>query len=152
MSSDIILSAEHISKRYEIYAKPSHRFYQCLLAGKKQFYEEFWALRDFSLTVKRGESIGIIGGNGSGKSTLLQILSGVLRSTTGSVQRLGRLSALLELGSGFHPDYTGRDNIVMAAALQGIDDHCLHEHLDEIIDFAAIGEFIDQPLKPIPAA
>lgn len=147
MSSDIILSAEHISKCYEIYTRPSHRLYQCLWAGRKKFYEEFWALRDFSMTVKRGESIGIIGGNGSGKSTLLQILSGVLRPTTGSVQRVGRLSALLELGSGFHPDYTGRENIGMAAALQGIDDDTLRKHIDEIIDFAAIGEFIDQPLK-----
>lgn len=147
MSSDIILSAEHISKRYEIYAKPSHRLYQCLWPGKKKFYDEFWALCDFSLKVKRGESIGIIGGNGSGKSTLLQILSGVLQPTTGSVRQAGRLSALLELGSGFHPDYTGRENIVMAAALQGIDDNVLRRHIDEIIDFAAIGEFIDQPLK-----
>ena len=135
MSSDIILSAEHISKCYEIYSRPSHRLYQCLWAGRKKFYEEFWALRDFSLTVKRGESIGIIGGNGSGKSTLLQILSGVLRPTTGSVQRVGRLSALLELGSGFHPDYTGRENIGMAAALQGIDDDILRKHIDEIIVF-----------------
>lgn len=147
MSSDIILTADHISKRYEIYAKPSHRLYQCLLAGRKQFYDEFWALRDFSITVKRGESIGIIGSNGSGKSTLLQILSGVLRPTTGSVRRAGRLSALLELGSGFHPDYTGRENISMTAALQGINDDVLRKHMDKIIDFAAIGEFIDQPLK-----
>lgn len=147
MSSEVLISAEHISKCYEIYAKPYHRFLQCVCAGRKQFYKEFWALRDFSMELRRGESVGIIGSNGSGKSTLLQMLAGVMRPTSGEIRRNGRVSALLELGSGFHPDYTGRENIALAASLQGISDAELKKHIDEIIDFAAIGEFIDQPLK-----
>ncbi len=147
MSSEILLEALSVSKCYELYGKPSHRLWQTLFMGKRRFYDEFWALRDISLTLRRGESIGIIGCNGSGKSTLLQMLAGTLHPTSGEVRRHGRISAMLELGSGFHPEYTGRENIVLAAALQGITDSELKKCFDEIIDFAAIGEFIDQPLK-----
>ncbi len=147
MSSEILLEASRISKCYELYGKPSHRLWQTLSMGKLCFYKEFWALREFSMTLHRGESIGIIGCNGSGKSTLLQLLTGVLRPTTGEVRSFGRISAMLELGSGFHPEYSGRENIVLAAALQGITADDLKNKFDEIIDFAAIGEFIDQPLK-----
>ena len=147
MSSDILLQAENISKSYQIYAKPHHRFLQCVCAGKKRFYEEFWALNNMSMTLKRGESVGIIGCNGSGKSTLLQLLAGVLQPTSGTITRNARIAALLELGNGFHPDYTGRENIVLSASLQGISDAELKKHMDEIIDFAAIGDFVDRPLK-----
>lgn len=147
MSSDILLHADNISKSYEIYQKPHHRFFQCVCAGRKKFYDEFWALHNMSMTLKRGESVGIIGCNGSGKSTLLQLLAGVLQPTSGAVYRYGRIAALLELGSCFHPDYTGRENIILSASLQGISDAELKKHMDEIIDFAAIGDFVDRPLK-----
>ena len=147
MSSEILLEASHLSKCYELYGKPSHRLWQTVCMGKRRFYQEFWALREVSLTLRRGESVGIIGCNGSGKSTLLQLLAGVLRPTTGEVKTGGRISALLELGSGFHPDYTGRENIIMGAALQGISDDELKRKYDEIVAFAAIGDFIEQPLK-----
>ena len=142
MSSDILLHADNISKSYEIYQKPHHRFFQCVCAGRKKFYDEFWALHNMSMTLKRGESVGIIGCNGSGKSTLLQLLAGVLQPTSGVVYRYGRIAALLELGSCFHPDYTGRENIILSASLQGISDAELKKHMDEIIDFAAIGDFV----------
>lgn len=147
MSSELLLEANHISKCYELYRKPSRRLWQTLCMGKRRFYEEFWALRDFSMTLEKGESVGIIGCNGSGKSTLLQLLAGVLQPTTGTVESHGRISAMLELGSGFHPDYTGRENIALAAALQGVSDEELNRNYDKIIEFADIGEFIDQPLK-----
>jgi len=147
MSSDLLLEAEHISKCYEIYRKPAHRLFQTVTMGRRRFFEEFWALHDFSMMLRRGESVGIIGCNGSGKSTLLQLLSGVLRPTTGTIRTYGRISAMLELGSGFHPDYTGRENIALMASIQGISDADLARKMDGIIDFAAIGDFIDQPLK-----
>jgi ABC-type polysaccharide/polyol phosphate transport system ATPase subunit len=147
MSSDIVLKVNHIGKRYEIYEAPHHRLFQTLFRGRKQFYKEFWALRDVSFEVKRGECVGIIGRNGSGKSTLLQIIVGTLASTAGDVEATGRVSALLELGSGFNPEFTGRENVYMNGAILGLSKTQMDKKFDEIAAFAEIGEFIDQPVK-----
>ena len=147
MSSDVILKVNNVGKRYEIYEAPHHRLFQTLLRGRKQFYKEFWALRDISLEVKRGECIGIIGRNGSGKSTLLQIIAGTLARTTGEVEVNGKVSALLELGSGFNPEFTGRENVYMNGAIIGLTKAEIDKKFDEIAAFADIGDFIEQPVK-----
>ena len=104
--ADIVLSVRNVSKCFEMYEKPVHRLYQTFFAGHKKFYKEFWALRDISFEVRKGECVGIIGRNGAGKSTLLQIITGTLAPTTGEVKLKGRVAALLELGSGFNPEIT----------------------------------------------
>jgi ABC-type polysaccharide/polyol phosphate transport system ATPase subunit len=147
MSSDVILRVDNVSKRYEIYDAPHHRLFQTLFHGRKQFYKEFWALRDVSFEVKRGECIGIIGRNGSGKSTLLQIIAGTLAPTVGKIEVNGRVSALLELGSGFNPEFTGRENVYMNGAILGLSKAQMDKKFDEIAAFADIGEFIEQPVK-----
>jgi len=147
MSSEIVLKVENIGKRYEIYEVPHHRLLQTLLRGRKQFYKEFWALRDVSFEVKKGECLGIIGRNGCGKSTLLQIIAGTLAPTTGSVSVNGKIAALLELGSGFNPEFTGRENVYMNGAIMGLSKAEMDQKFDEIAAFADIGEFIDQPVK-----
>ncbi len=147
MSSEIVLKVENIGKRYEIYEAPHHRLLQTLLRGRKQFYKEFWALKDVSFEVKKGETVGIIGRNGCGKSTLLQIIAGTLAPTTGSVSVNGKVAALLELGSGFNPDFTGRENVYMNGAIIGLPRKEMERKFDGIAAFADIGEFIDQPVK-----
>jgi lipopolysaccharide transport system ATP-binding protein len=147
MSSDIAIAAEGLGKCYQIYEKPIHRLKQTLYRGRRQFYREFWALRDIDLQVEKGEAIGIIGRNGSGKSTLLQLLAGTLTPTTGNVAIDGRVAALLELGAGFNPDFTGRENVFMNGAILGIERAEMERRFDEIAAFADIGDFIDQPTK-----
>ena len=147
MSSEIVLKVQNVGKCYEIYAAPHHRLLQTLLRGKKKFYKEFWALKDISFEVKKGECLGIIGRNGSGKSTLLQILTGTLAPTIGSVGVEGRVAALLELGSGFNPEFTGRENVYMNGAIMGFSRAEMDKKFDEIAAFADIGEFIEQPVK-----
>ena len=147
MSAEVVLKVENVGKRYEIYEAPHHRLLQTLLRGRKQFYKEFWALRDVSFEVKKGETMGIIGRNGSGKSTLLQIIAGTLAPTIGSVSVNGKVAALLELGSGFNPEFTGRENVYMNGAIMGLSRVEMDKKFDEIAAFADIGEFIDQPVK-----
>lgn len=146
-SDDVVLSVKNISKCFEMYEKPVHRLFQTLCAGRKQFYKEFWALKDISFDVHRGECVGIIGRNGAGKSTLLQIITGTLHPTTGMVEHKGRIAALLELGSGFNPEFTGKENVYMNAAILGLTKAETDAKYQEIVDFADIGEFIDQPVK-----
>lgn len=146
-SDDIVISVKNISKCFEIYQQPIHRLLQTLCAGTKKFYREFWALRNISFDVRRGECVGIIGKNGAGKSTLLQILTGILRPTSGSVEVHGKVAALLELGSGFNPEFTGRENVYMNAAILGLSASETSAKYQEIVDFADIGDFIDQPVK-----
>lgn len=155
MSSDIAIEVRGVSKSFQIYDKPSDRLKQFLvprlmaLFGKKHgyYFREFWALKDVSFEVKRGETVGIIGQNGSGKSTLLQLICGTLNTTAGEIITQGRIAALLELGSGFNPDFTGRENVYMNAALLGLTRQEIDEKFDEIAAFADIGDFIEQPVK-----
>jgi lipopolysaccharide transport system ATP-binding protein len=155
MSSDIAIHVQHLSKCYQIYARPHDRLKQFILPRlgrltkrpSKRYFSEFWALNDVSFTVKKGETVGIIGRNGSGKSTLLQLICGTLTPTGGTVQTYGRIAALLELGSGFNPEFTGRENVYMNAAVLGLSKEEIEARFDDIIAFADIGSYIEQPVK-----
>lgn len=142
-----VICADGISKYFEIYSKPSHRLWQMLWRGHRCFYEPFWALHDVSFSVGRGECVGIIGRNGAGKSTLLQIITGTLAPSSGSLQVRGRVAALLELGSGFNPEFTGRENVYLNAAILGLTQEEINARYEDIVTFADIGQFIDQPVK-----
>ena len=146
-SDALVLSVRNVSKCYEMYDKPVHRLWQTLLGGRKKFFREFWALRDVSFDVMRGECVGIIGRNGAGKSTLLQIITGILKPTEGSYERHGRVAALLELGSGFNPEFTGRENVILNASILGLTPEETRVRYRDIVEFADIGEFIDRPVK-----
>ncbi|THU02828.1 ABC transporter ATP-binding protein [Lampropedia puyangensis] len=147
MSSEIAISVESVSKRYEMYSKPRDRLLQFFSSGNKQYFKEFWALQKISFDVKKGETLGILGRNGSGKSTLLQIIAGTLTPTTGSVRTSGVMAALLELGSGFNPEFTGRENIYLNGVILGFSRHEMDKRFDEIVSFADIGDHLDQPIK-----
>lgn len=154
-SNDIAIRVSNLSKCYQIYNAPRDRLKQFVMprlqrmAGRNsvQYYREFWALKDVSFEIKKGETVGIIGRNGSGKSTLLQIICGTLSPTGGSIQTNGRIAALLELGSGFNPEFTGRENVYMNASVLGLSNEEIKARFDDIVDFADIGEFIEQPVK-----
>ena len=147
MSSETLLRVSGLSKCFEIYKRPIHRLYQTLCAGRRNFYKEFWALRDVNFEVQKGECIGIIGRNGAGKSTLLQLITGTLTPTSGTVETHGKIAALLELGSGFNMEFTGRENVYMNAAILGLTKEQIDQRYQEILDFADIGDFINQPVK-----
>jgi len=147
MSSDSIIRLRNVSKCYQIYENPRDRLLQMLMRGRKQYFREFWALKDLSLKVEPGEVIGIIGRNGSGKSTLLQLICGTLSPTHGDIEVKGRVAALLELGAGFNPDFSGRENIYLNATLSGLSDREIQASMNNIIDFSGIRDFIDQPVK-----
>lgn len=145
---DVVIAARGLGKMYRIYDKPQDRLKQMLLWRLGRHYgREFWALRDVSFEVRRGESVGIIGRNGSGKSTLLQIIAGTLAPSEGEVTVRGRVAALLELGSGFNPEFTGRENVFMNGAILGLSRAEMEARFDEIAAFADIGAFIEQPVK-----
>lgn len=147
MSSDIAIKVENLSKCYHIYDQPRDRLMQMLTRGRKQYYREFWALKDVSFEIKKGETFGIVGKNGSGKSTLLQMICGTLNPTSGTIQTIGRVAALLELGSGFNPEFTGRENVYLNATVLGLSHKEIDERFDKIAEFADIGDFIEQPIK-----
>lgn len=148
MSSDNSIDVVGLSKCYQIYEKPRDRLMQMLLGrGKKRFYREFWALRDVSFSIPKGKVYGILGKNGAGKSTLLQVICGTLAPTTGEVRVAGRVSALLELGSGFNPEFTGIENIYMNAQLLGLTRTEVDGKLSGILAFADIGDHVHQPVK-----
>jgi lipopolysaccharide transport system ATP-binding protein len=155
MSSEIAIKVENLSKCYQIYDQPHDRLKQFILPRlqgmvsqpSKQYFQEFWALKDISFDIKKGETVGIIGRNGSGKSTLLQMICGTLNPTGGSIQTQGRIAALLELGSSFNPEFTGRENIYLYASILGLNPEEIKSRFEEIIIFADIGEFIEQPIK-----
>lgn len=147
MSSEVVIRAANLGKVYHIYRKPADRLKQMLWRGKKKYYDEYWALREVSLEVHRGETIGIVGRNGSGKSTLLQLVCGTLTPSSGEISVRGRIAALLELGAGFNPEFTGRENVYLAASVLGLTEKEIAERFDLIAEFAAIGDFIDQPVK-----
>ena len=147
MSSDVAISVRGISKCYQIYATPRDRLFQMLARGSRRYYREFWALRDVSFEVAKGECVGIVGRNGSGKSTLLQMICGMVNPTSGTVATNGRVAALLELGSGFNADFTGRENVFLNGAILGLGRAAIGDRFDEIAAFADIGDFIEQPVK-----
>jgi lipopolysaccharide transport system ATP-binding protein len=147
MSSDIAIQLSNLSKCYQIYDKPQHRLWQGLVRGRKQFYREFWALKDVSFEVRKGETVGIIGRNGSGKSTLLQLICGTLTPNSGNIEVNGRVAALLELGAGFNPEFTGRENVYMNASILGLSKEEIDAKYRDIVAFADIGEFLNQPVK-----
>ena len=154
-SEEIAVRVANLSKLYEIYNRPQDRLKQSIYPrlrrlawqAPKNYYREFWALKDISFEVKKGETVGIIGRNGSGKSTLLQMICGTLTPTSGTVETTGRVAALLELGSGFNPEFTGRENVFMNGAVLGLDEEEISARFDDIAAFADIGQFIEQPVK-----
>lgn len=147
MSSDIAISVRNLSKTYRIFGHPGDRIKQALTLGRVPFHREFTALKDVSFEIKKGETVGIIGRNGSGKSTLLQLLCGILKPSSGSVTVNGRVSALLELGAGFNPEFTGRENVYFQGAVMGFSKPEIDSIFDDIAAFADIGEFIDQTVR-----
>ncbi len=146
MSSEIVIAARGLGKVYTIYKKPEDRLKQMLVRWKR-YYDEYWALRGVDLVVRRGETLGVIGRNGSGKSTLLQMICGTLQPSEGEVQVTGRIAGLLELGAGFNPEFTGRENVLLAALVLGLTDSEIAERFDSIAEFAGIGEFMEQPVR-----
>lgn len=147
MSQDIMINVKSLSKKYKRYASVTDGVKELLHPLRKKYHDEFWALKNVTFEIKKGESLGIVGRNGSGKSTLLQIICSILKPTKGEVNVNGRVSALLELGSGFHPQFTGRENIYLSAALMGFTKEETDEKFQGIVEFADIGDFIDQPVR-----
>lgn len=147
MPSESVISAKNLGKSYQLYAQPSDRLKQFLWRSRRQYFREFWALRDVNFDVAKGEVLGIIGCNGAGKSTLLQLLCGTLTPSVGQVEVRGRIAALLELGSGFNPEFSGRENVFMSASIMGLSQQEIEARFEEIVDFSGIRDFIDQPVK-----
>lgn len=155
LADDVAIRVQNLSKCYPIYNKPHDRLKQAIypplqrFVGKpaSKYYREFWALRDVSFEIKKGETVGIIGRNGSGKSTLLQLICGTLHATSGTIETQGRIAALLELGSGFNPEFTGRENVYINASILGLSHAEIDAKYDDIVAFAEIDEFVDQPVK-----
>jgi len=147
MFSNTALIVKDICKYYEIYESPVDRLKQSLWRGRRTYYRSFKALDGISFEINKGETLGIIGKNGAGKSTLLQLICGTLTPTSGEISVNGRVAALLELGSGFNPEFTGRENVIMSATILGLTKAEIENRLEEIIAFADIGDFIDQPVK-----
>ena len=138
---------DDVSKAFRVFSERNQSIKQALLRRKRGKYDDFWALRDVSLSVKEGTTFGIIGSNGSGKSTSLKLLAQILVPDQGSVKVEGRVSALLELGAGFHPDLTGRENVFLNGAILGLSRKTLNNRLEDIVEFAGLGTFIDNPVK-----
>jgi lipopolysaccharide transport system ATP-binding protein len=147
MQSSPVIVIRNISKKFRLFASPKERLLEALHPFGKRYHHEFWALRDVSLQIEQGEILGILGRNGSGKSTLLQIICGVMQATSGEVEAKGRIAALLELGAGFNPEFTGRDNIILNGAIMGFSRKEMLRRLPEIEAFADIGEYFNQPVK-----
>ncbi len=147
MSFNLAISVKGLSKSYALYEKPLSRIADLVMPGEAKYYKPFWALKDVNIEINKGQTVGIVGKNGSGKSTLLEIIADTLQATSGEVQVNGRIAALLELGAGFNPEFTGRENVMMNAAIMGISPDVVTAKLGEIEAFANIGEHIHQPVK-----
>lgn len=145
--SDYAIKVSNVVKIYKLYDKPTLRIKEALSISKKQYHKDFLALNDISFEIKKGEMLGIIGKNGAGKSTILKIITGVLTPTSGKVEINGKISALLELGAGFNPEYTGIENIYLNGTMIGFTREEMNNKIDDIISFADIGDFINQPVK-----
>ena len=147
MTLDIAIHAHDLCKNYQVYKKPMDRLYQAFWRGNKKFYTEFRALEGISFDIRKNETVGIIGSNGSGKSTLLRMLCGILAPSSGELAINGRVTALLELGAGFNPEFTGRENVFLSAAIMGLSTKEAQQRFGDIETFAGIGRFMDQPVK-----
>lgn len=154
-NQDFAIQVKNLSKCFHIYDQPRHRLLQLFSSAigrafnvkSKKYYREYWALKNISLSIPRGQTVGIIGRNGSGKSTLLQIICGTLAPSEGAVETSGRVAALLELGSGFNPEFSGRENVYLNGSILGLSKEEIDRRFDAIVNFADIGEYIDQPVK-----
>lgn len=152
---EVVIAAHDVGKAYAMYGKPSDRLKEMFMPPLRRvlgmrevpYHREFWALRGLSFEVGRGETVGIIGRNGSGKSTLLQLICGTLQPTEGTVLTKGRVAALLELGAGFNPEFTGRENLLLNGQVLGLTRSEIDQRFEDIVAFADIGEFLDQPVK-----
>ncbi|WP_212629050.1 ABC transporter ATP-binding protein [Pseudomonas sp. KB-10] len=147
MSSDVVISVRDIGKSYQLFDSPGQRLLHLLFGGPRSGGRAFDALQGINFEVRKGETLGIIGRNGAGKSTLLQIICGTLTPSAGSVRINGKVAALLELGAGFSPEFSGRENVYLSAAIHGLDRSAIEARMDDILAFAEIGDFIDQPVK-----
>ena len=147
MKNNPVITATELTKIYCLYDRQIDRVKETFSPFRKKYHKPFYALKNISLAIHRGETIGIVGRNGSGKSTLLQLICGILQPSTGSIAVHGRISALLELGAGFNPEFTGRQNVYLNGAILGLSKKAIDEHLDDILAFADIGPFIDQPVR-----
>lgn len=145
-ATELAIDVRNLGKCYRIWEKPQHRLLQAVFKHKR-YYRDFWALKDIDIQVGHGETVGVLGQNGSGKSTLLQIMAGTLPPSEGEVRVNGRVAALLELGSGFNPEFSGRENVILNGAIQGFSRKQMLERFDRIAAFADIGDFIEQPVK-----
>jgi len=144
---DVAVEVAGVSKRFRLYHERNQSLKAAFMRGRRAKYDEFWALKDVSLEVPTGKTFGLIGHNGSGKSTLLKCMAGILVPDTGSLQTRGKLSALLELGAGFHPELSGRDNVYLNGSILGMSKKQIDAQFDEIVDFAGLETFIDTPVK-----
>ncbi len=144
---DVAVSVSHLSKRFRLFHERHQSLKQSLINRRRSNYEDFWALRDISFEVREGETFGIIGHNGSGKSTLLKCLTKILQPDEGSLAVNGSISALLELGAGFHPELSGRENVFLNAAILGVPRRHIEERFEEIVEFSGLAQFIDTPVK-----
>jgi len=145
--ADFLIEASQVGKRYPLFDRPVDQLKEFLSFRKKKYHREFWALKGISFRVREGESFGVIGKNGAGKSTLLKIVTGVTKPTTGRIEIRGKVGALLDLGAGFHPEYSGRENVFLSGAVMGLCEEEIRSRLPEIIEFADLGDFIDRPVK-----
>jgi ABC-type polysaccharide/polyol phosphate transport system ATPase subunit len=147
MTQEVAISVRDIAKKYRLFRSPQERLKEALHPFRKRYHQEFWALKGMSFDIPKGEVVGILGRNGSGKSTLLQIIASVLQPTSGALSVNGRVSALLELGAGFNPEFTGRQNVLLNGLIAGVAREEMLERMPAIMAFADIGEFFDQPMK-----
>lgn len=146
VTPEMAMQATNLSKIYHLYKAPSDRLKQMIFRGKRNYFEEYAALKNVSFELPKGEVLGVVGRNGAGKSTLLQLICGTLTPTSGELQINGRIAALLELGAGFNPQFTGRENIYLSATVMGIGQKEIDAKLEDIIDFSGVRPFIDQPV------
>ena len=147
MPPEFTFRLSDVGKSYAVFSRPEDRLKQLFAGGRKRYLQEFWALQGVTFDIHKGESVGIIGRNGAGKSTLLQVMCGTLRPSAGRIEVAGRVAAMLELGAGFNPEFTGRENVHLAAAVLGLSGELIRERCPSIVEFAGIGDFIDQPVK-----
>ncbi len=145
--SEIALSLKQVSKKFPIYDSPLQRLREAVHPKRKKYHREFWALRDISLDLEAGTTLGILGQNGSGKTTILQLMAGIMAPTRGGIEIRGRVATILELGAGFNPEFTGRENAFLSGLILGLPPREIKSKMAEIVAFAEIGEFIDQPVK-----